>query len=462
MPDKNKMIKSTQRNLMSGKTFIKGTFILTAAGIATKILGFVFRILLSRNIGAEGMGIYQLVMPVSAVCFAIGISGLEVSVSRFTAYYCFRQKKAQARSIAVLCTFISLLLCLVCAVSVYFLADALAMYVFHNQSCALLIRITAVSVPFACIHCMVCSYYIGQEKTGIPALSQLFEQLIRIGTVYIMIKIYKQAGEPCSAVIGAVGLITGEIGAALFCLSVITLHTGGRKTGISGKSLALSFHTHAKELSGTAIPVSLNRLSLHGLQSVEAALIPLMLQTYGLSMGESLSVYGIITGMAMPIILFPCTLSNSVAQMLLPSMSKLQDSPEKLRRGSIGAIVFSVSFGFVCIITFITAGAPLGAYLFGEKSVADYVKILAWLCPFIFISSTFKSILHALGKTALVFANNMLSETINLACVVFLIPRFGIYAFLTGMLISQLVNALLSVVGFYRSTNKISRKHAQS
>lgn len=408
------------------------------------------------------MGIYQLVMPVSAVCFAIGISGLEVSVSRFTAYYCFRQKKAQARSIAVLCTFISLLLCLICAVSVYFLADALAMYVFHNQSCALLIRITAVSVPFACIHCMVCSYYIGQEKTGIPALSQLFEQLIRIGTVYIMIKIYKQSGEPCSALIGAAGLIAGEIGAALFCLSVITLHTGGRKTGISRKSLALSFHTHAKEISGTAIPVSLNRLSLHGLQSVEAALIPLMLQTYGMSMGESLSVYGIITGMAMPIILFPCTLSNSVAQMLLPSMSKLQDSPEKLRRGSIGAIVFSVCFGFVCIITFITAGAPLGAYLFGEKTVADYVKILAWLCPFIFISSTFKSILHALGKTALVFANNMLSETINLACVVFLIPRFGIYAFLTGMLISQLVNALLSVIGFYRSTNKISRKHAQS
>lgn len=447
---------------MSGKTFIKGTFILTAAGAATKILGFVFRILLSRNIGAEGMGIYQLVMPVSAVCFAIGISGLEVSVSRFTAYYCFRQKKTQARSVAVLCTFMSLFLCLICAVSVYFLADTLAAHVFHNQSCALLIRVVAASVPFACIHCMVCSYYIGQERTGIPALSQLFEQFIRIGTVYIMIKIYRQSGEPCSAVIGAAGLIAGEIGAALFCLSVIMLHTGGRKTGISGKSLALSFRAHAKEISGTAIPVSLNRLSLHGLQSVEAALIPLMLQTYGLSLKEALSVYGIITGMAMPIILFPCTLSNSVAQMLLPSMSKLQDSPEKLRRGSVGAIVFSVAFGFVCIIAFITVGAPLGAHLFGEKSVASYVKILAWLCPFIFISSTFKSILHALGKTALVFANNMLSETINLACVVFLIPRFGIYAYLTGMLVSQLVNALLSVIGFYRTAHKISRKPAQS
>lgn len=447
---------------MSGKTFIKGTFILTAAGAATKILGFVFRILLSRNIGAEGMGIYQLVMPVSAVCFAIGISGLEVSVSRFTAYYCFRQKKTQARSVAVLCTFISLVLCLICAVSVYFLSDTLAAHVFHNQSCALLIRVVAASVPFACIHCMVCSYYIGQERTGIPALSQLFEQFIRIGTVYIMIKIYRQSGEPCSAVIGAAGLIAGEIGAALFCLSVIMLHTGGRKTGISGKSLALSFRAHAKEISGTAIPVSLNRLSLHGLQSVEAALIPLMLQTYGLSLKEALSVYGIITGMAMPIILFPCTLSNSVAQMLLPSMSKLQDSPEKLRRGSVGAIVFSVAFGFVCIIAFITVGAPLGAHLFGEKSVAGYVKILAWLCPFIFISSTFKSILHALGKTALVFANNMLSETINLACVVFLIPRFGIYAYLTGMLVSQLVNALLSVIGFYRTAHKISRKPAQS
>lgn len=447
---------------MSGKTFIKGTFILTAAGVATKLLGFVFRIFLSRNIGAEGMGIYQLVMPVSAVCFAIGISGLEISVSRFTAYYCFRQQKAQARSIAVLCTLLSLLLCLICAVCVYCSAGIISKYVFHNPSCVLLIRIIAASVPFACIHCMVCSYYIGQEKTGIPALSQLFEQLIRIGTVYVMVRIYRQAGEPCDAAIGAAGMIVGEIGAALFCLSVVMLQRGGRKTGISRKSLAHSFCTHAKELSGTAVPVSLNRLSLHALQSVEAALIPLMLQSYSLSRSEALSVYGIITGMALPIILFPSTLSNSVAQMLLPSMSKLQDSPDKLRRGSVGAIVFSVSFGFACIIAFVTIGAPLGAYLFKEASVETYVRILAWLCPFLFISATFKSILHALGKTALVFANNMLSETINLGCVVFLIPRYGIYAYLTGLLISQCMNALLSVIGFYRSTRSISHKPARS
>lgn len=441
---------------MSGKTFIKGTFILTAAGVATRLLGFVFRVFLSRNIGSEGMGIYQLVMPVSAVCFAIGISGLEVSVSRFTAYYCFRQKKTQAIAIAVLCTLISLALCLACAVCVYFSAGFISEYVFHNNSCAPLIRVIAASIPFACIHCMVCSYYIGREKAGLPALSQLFEQLIRIGTVYIMVKIYNQRGEPCNEVIGAAGLVAGEIGSALFCLSIILFRSGGKKSGLSRRMLAKSLHEHGREIAGTAIPVSLNRLALHGLQSVEAALIPLMLISHGLTRSEALSVYGIVTGMAMPIILFPGTLSNSVSQMLLPSMSRHQDSPERLRRGSAGAVIFSVSFGFACIIAFVTLGGRLGAHLFGEPSVEDYVKILAWLCPFIFISSTFKSMLHALGKTTRVFVNSMLSETINLACVVWLVPRYGIRAYLTGLLISQSVSALLNVSGFYRAAGKAS------
>lgn len=447
---------------MSGKSFIKGTFILTAAGIATRILGFVFRIFLSRNIGAEGMGIYQLIMPVTAVCFAIGISGLEISVSRFTAYYTFRGERGNARSIAILCTFFSLILCLLCAIAVYLLSGTISAYIFHNPDCAILIRIAAASVPFSCVHCMVCSYYIGREKAGVPAMSQLFEQLVRIGTVYLMVKIYNQSGEPCDAVIGAIGLIVGEIGAAIFCVSVIIFHVGKGKSGISGKSIMYGLRTHGKEISSTAIPVSLNRLSLHGLQSVEAALIPLMLQSYSLSRSEALSLYGIVTGMAMPIILFPGTLSNSVSQMLLPSMSRLQDSPEKLRRGSAGAIIFSLAFGFACIIVFVTVGGRLGAYLFNEPTVETYVKILAWLCPFIFISSTFKSILHALGKTTRVFVNNMLSEIINLACVVFMIPRYGIHAYLTGLLISQSVNALLNVVGFYRSTRNVSRKPAQS
>lgn len=436
---------------MSKKNFIKGTFILTLAGVLTRLLGFVFRIFLSRSIGAEGMGLYQLVMPVNAICYAIGISGFEVSISRFTAYYSEKKEFNKVKIHAFLCTFMSLLCCLICSMIMFFSADLLAEYVFHNPGCAILIRILVLSVPLSCIHCMVSSYYLGKEKTFIPAVSQLFEQIIRMTAVFIMVKLYSATGQTCDAALGIKGLVYGEAGAVLFCsvLFVMQRKKSGQKAAVRKKIANLSSYT--KEIKSTALPICLNRLSLHGLQSIETILLPLMLQIYGYSETESLGVYGIISGMVLPIILFPATLSNSVSLMLLPSISRIQDSVTKLRDYARKAMLFSLIFGFICIIVFITVGGKIGAFVFNEPAIEGYIKVITWLCPFFFISSTYKSILNAMGKTSRVFANSMLSEFTNLLFVAIGVPRLGIKAFLSGMLISQMLNAFLHVLCFYKT-----------
>lgn len=440
---------------MSKKSFLKGTIILTAAGFLTRILGFIFRIFLSRNIGSEGIGLYQLVMPVTSVCYAIGISGLEVSVSRYTAYYTAKGKNNMAFKISAFCACLSMALCLICTVCTFFSADFIASVVFHNEQCVSIIKIMSLSIPFSCVHCMVSAYYIGREKTGIPAASQLFEQIIRILSVYIIVKIRLEQGKSLTAAVGAIGLVTGEIGSAVFCISAIILskkiHRASKK---DASNAGKSFFKHLPDIIKTSLPVSLNRVALHGMQSVEAALIPLMLQIYGLTSSQSLSLYGILTGMALPVILFPATLSNSVAQMLLPSVARIQNSKEKLQKSGRLALLFSVTFGFVCIIAYVTVGARLASMIFNEESLYEYIKIMAWLCPFIFIGSTYKSMLHALGKTSRVFINNMFSEVLNLICIVALIPRLGIYAYLMGLLLNQGLCALLHTRAFYKAIDK--------
>lgn len=115
---------------MSRKTFIKGTLILTLAGVLTKIFGFGCRIFLSRSIGAAGMGLYQLIMPVTAVCYAIGIAGPEVCVSRFCAAYAASRDHLRARHTAVFCFGMSMILCIICTVLSYMGADIIAGYIF--------------------------------------------------------------------------------------------------------------------------------------------------------------------------------------------------------------------------------------------------------------------------------------------------------------------------------------------
>ncbi|MDD6233708.1 MAG: oligosaccharide flippase family protein [Lachnospiraceae bacterium] len=435
---------------MSRKTFIKGTIILTLAGVLTKIFGFGYRIFLSRSIGSAGMGLYQLIMPVTAVCYAIGIAGPEVCVSRFGAAYAASGEHLRARHTAVFCFGISMILCVICTVLSYMGADIIAGYIFHNPLVSPLIRISVFSVPFACVHCLVCAYYIGKERTIIPAVSQVFEQAVRLIAVYIVVQIAYSEGREITAAVGAIGLVCGEIAAALLCATIVLI---GRRKNIRKNGRP---DIEVKQIIKTSLPVSLNRLALHGMQSLEAALIPLMLTVYGYSTERSVSIFGIITGMAMPVILFPSTLTGSVAQMLLPSVAKEQDSSSKLIKSSRMALAFSLIFGFVCIIGYTTAGAGITAYVFNEPDLVGYIRIMAWLCPFIFINTTYKSMLHALGQAGRVLINSMLSELINIICIVFLIPRMGIYAYLLGLLASQAANSAMSISSFSKTVSRIT------
>ncbi len=429
---------------MSKKTFIQGTFILTFAGILTRLLGFFLKMYLSRLIGAEGIGLYQLILPVCAISYALGISGFEVATSRFIAINTSKKQYDKAYYFSLLCMALSLSICIACCIFFRINADFIAVKLFHNGKCAPLIRTIVLSIPFSCIHCIVSSYYIGQEKTIFPAFSQLAEQIIRILSVFIIVKITHKT----DASIAVLSLVTGEIGASI--ISVISIVLKGKR-----RKFNLNISKDIRRIFKTVIPISANRSTLHGLQSLETILIPQMLLQSGLSSSESLAIYGIVTGMALPIILFPATLSNSVSLMLLPSVSKCKNNVAKLKETGHNALLFSVTFGLFCTILFVTIGAPLGAFCFKEPLVSNFIKTMAWLCPFIFMSSTYKSMLNALDKSTQVFINNIISESICILFIVLLVPIWGIYAYIIGILISQIINAFLQVFRYYKFISKI-------
>lgn len=431
---------------MSAKTFIKGTFILTLTGVVTRLLGFIFKIILSRIIGAEGIGLYQLVLPICGIIYAIGISGFEVAISRLTAKYVAHKNPQKAFSILWISTIYSMILSLILCLIITKNSIWIAQTVFKNKNVAPLIKTVVWSMPFSAIHCMITSFCLGQQKTGFAGLSQLAEQLIRMSSVYFIIKITGKT----DASIGVLSLVIGEIGAAVISINYILFATKKREK----TPLKLLSH-YSKEIRKTALPVSLNKLSLAGIQSIETILIPIMLVKSGLSDINAIKTLGILTGMALPVILFPSTLTNSVALMLLPNVSAITNQPKKLKTSGRYALMFSLIFGFVCIIFMLTLGAKICTIAFKEPAAEKYIKTLTWLCPFIFISTTYKSMLNAIGKSSQILANNMLSEAINILFIILLIPSYGIMAYMYGLLISQCANALLQLGTYNKSVNKL-------
>lgn len=420
-------------------TLILGTLILTATGFLSRILGFFYRIFLSRTIGAEGLGIYQMISPIYGIGFSLCAGSIQTAISRFTA-----ADKERAKRTLFTGFIISFSMSLLLAALIWNQAEFIAVHILMEPQCAALLPALALAIPCTSVHACISGYYYGKEKVQVPAIAQLVEQCIRIFTVFLVADIYKEQGIEITSQIAVIGLVAGEAGSALFSLAVFSITSamsGPPKTKTTGNS----FLSTAVPLMSLALPLMANRLVMNLLQSAEAILIPNRLVVFGLTNSQAVSIYGVLTGMAMPFIMFPSAIVNSLAVVLLPTVARDQSS------GNSSGIIKSISISFryslymgiLCIGIFTVFGDALGMAVFQNRDAGTFITILAWLCPFLYLATTAGSILNGLGKTTVTFLHNVTALSVRLLFVFFGVPHFGIQACLWGMLFGEVLLALM-------------------
>ena len=432
---------------------IAGTMLLTISGVLSRVIGFFYRIFLSQRIGAEGMGIYQLTIPIYILTISLTSSAIQTAISRFVAQAavssaanCHTSSDGGARfgskpSASPYCNescylgaglIISLTISFLCTAFLYQFAEPIAVHFLEEPRCASLLQIIALSIPFGAIHSCINGYFYGLKKTFVPASSQLVEQLVRVLTVWLFFEISMEKYQAISLNLVVWGLVAGEAAAVLFSISFVRLKKSrGSRIQAVGQIFFLS------------LPLTANRVMVNLLQSLEAVMLPGQLRLYGYSPSEALSVYGILTGMALPMVLFPSVLTNSVSVMLLPLIAEAQEKQEK--RYIIKAIkktcFYSLLLGFLCTAMFLVLGRWMGSALFSNELAGTFIVTLGWICPFLYLSTTLHSILNGLGKTTSTFFLNILGLSIRIAFVLFVIPIAGIKGYLWGTLLSQITMA---------------------
>lgn len=411
---------------------IAGSLILTAAGFLTKILGFFFRIFLSRSIGAEGMGIYQLILPIFALCHTVCCSGTETAISKHVA----AEKK---NSLSVLCSgfLVSLIPSIICSFILFTAADSISVYIIKDIRCVNLLKCVSFAIPLSVIHSCVNGYYLGLRKAMIPGLTQLSEQIAKTLSVYVCIILFSRLSISLSPLIAIIGTVSGECIAAI--ISILTLKI---------KPPVTYAKKYIKIIFATAYPLTLSRTISALLLNIESILIPICLTQYGLHKSDALSSYGILTGMALPLILFPASIMISISSLLLPVISEAESAGNQSAISKYAEKItsFCLITGIFSTFAFICYGHPAGYLLFGNATAGYYITTLAWLCPFLYISITFGSILNGLGKTKTIFYHNIIVTVIKICFTLFGVPIAGISAYLWGLLIGQI---LICILHFY-------------
>ncbi|MDY4692059.1 MAG: polysaccharide biosynthesis protein [Blautia sp.] len=433
---------------MSKKIFIRGTLLLTFSGLISRIIGFFYRIFLSRIIGAQGLGIYQLVFPLQTFILAICASGIQTAISRLAASEEALGDHKKACDYFMVGTFFSLILSISFSSLLYLHADFWACEILKEPRTNSLIQMLSLSFPFSTLHSCINSYYFARKKTLLPAGIQILEQAARAGSSYILYLILISEKMIITPLIAVFGTLISEIMASVVSLFFISMHFKDIHYSPFRLSQPVQLLKNTFQIS---VPLTLNKILLTLLSSIEVILIPARLQVSGLSSREALSIYGIFTGMALPMILFPSALTNSAAVMLLPSVSQLQTlgHSQKIRQVISQIFKYCISLGLFCMAGFLLFGQFIGNFLFHSPTAGLYIKTLAFICPFLYLNATLTSVLNGLGRSGLCLIHSVISILIRMVFVIFMIPVLGIKGYFYGILLGELILTILHVFALF-------------
>ena len=450
--EKTTLVSEILCQLRQHTALIKGTIFLTVAGVLCRLMGFGYRIYLSRTMGAEMLGLYQLTFSLYIVAFAVTTAGIQTALSRFVAERMALSDYLGGQRYFLIGTGFSLLLSILCSFFMYDAAPFLGSGILNDVRCVPLVRAISFALPFSCLHSCLTGWYFGMKRAVPPAISQLLEQFFRIGGVLLMANICLEKGIEITATLAVYGLIIGDLAATIYSATIFFIQHKKRAMELTSRITnstilhpfqQLQCYTGCfRQLMTLSLPLTANKVILHLFASCESILLPLRLQMFGYTSTESLSVLGVLQGMALPMIYFPAVLTNSVSVLLLPEIASAQatNNQKKIGDAITASTIFCIVLGLASTLFFLLFGRFIGVHIFQNELAGSFLITLCWICPFLYLTATLTSILNGLGKTTMSFILNSSASGIRILFVLLLVPVFGIQGYLWGMLACQILN----------------------
>lgn len=427
---------------------IAGGFLLTLTGFVSRLIGFFYRIYLSRTFGEEGMGVYQLISPILALSFSLTAAGFQTAISKFVAESTGTLSHHSKTKPLVMGIMLSLPFSVLVMLILIHFSEPIAIGWLKEPRTAALLRILALSIPLSAVHACINGYFYGLKKTLAPSLAQILEQCSRVAGVYICSLYYIAKGQTPPLSITVLGLVIGEFVSTLTTF-VCFLYTRAKVSQSSSACSPMPVWdaghplTYQKLLS-MVLPLIANRVTINALQSLETVSLPVRLKLYGYDHATALSVYGVLTGMAFPLIFFPNAVTGSIAVLLLPLISEetARGNQTEVRKLTCKTIQYCSLFGFLCMAIFFFFGRLLGRLLFDSTLAGFFITGLSFICPFIYLNSTLSAILQGMGRVVTLFVVNVAALLIRLCFIYGLVPTHGIQGYLWGLLAGQIFTSV--------------------
>jgi stage V sporulation protein B len=430
---------------MSKDNFFKDSLILTASNLTTGILGFMFSIILSKELGPEGMGLYGLVMPIYNLFICLICGGMVTAISKVAAVYFSKNDHRNLNKSIETALIFDFLWAIIIASLVFFIASYISTSVIKDSRTFYSLKILAPALVFVALSSILKGYFYGISQFKVPAFIDILEKAVRIAVIVTIMNMLSAPSVTSTVTVAYIALCIGE------SISLFLLYIYYR---FSKKKL--NYSTFKKEgraqlmfdILIISVPLCLNGFLSTALNTVSTLIVPGRLVSAGIEYSTALSMIGKFSGMAMAIIFFPMIIVGSMTTVLVPDLSQTMDKNDyfamEVRITQVMKIAFLI--GLSTLIIGVSIPNSLGKLFFNRTDLGQFIRFAALSAPITYTSSTTFGILNGLSKQGIILRNSLIVsvEEVILLYILTGIPSINIFGFGISLLITSLTLLILN------------------
>lgn len=411
--------------------FIKSAFILVVGGAITKVINMIIRIILTRILGTNGIGIYMLILPTFSLLIAIAQLGFPIAISKLVA-----EENRRNKNLVFSILPISLIINLIIMIILIFGSNYIANNLLHEPNTYYGLMCMGFVLPFISISSILRGYFFGKQKMFPHVISNITEDIVRLIIIIIGLPIFLFKGINYAIAFIILSNIISEL------TSILILFFFLPKNFKIEKKDFIPDKNNLRDIFSISIPTTMSRLIGNIGYFFEPIIITSVLIHLGYSNNYITTNYGIINGYVLSLLMMPSFFTGAISQAIIPVISKSYSNKDilttknKIKQG----ITFSLIIGIPITILFILIPDILLKLIYNTNEGITYIKVLAPFFLLQYINIPLSSSMQAMGKASTSLVGTILGIILKNIVLFVSLFKIGIW----GLILSLIVGIVFS------------------
>lgn len=424
--------------------FLNG-ILLTAVGLTIKSVSLGFNSFITQSIGAEGIGLFTLIGTVYSFAVTFATSGISLTVTRLVSSAIGEGREREVKGVLHSAIKYSLIFSIFSTAVLFFGASYFGNTVLSDARTVMPLRVLSLSLVPIALSSVFSGYFVGVKRVVKNAVVQVLGQVFKVCITAALVLRFARLGVAEGILALSLSMTLTEI--SVFSVALVQ-YAIDKKRNLPRERAEYS---HFGSVSKMALPLAVSAYIRSALLTLEHILIPKRLRDKGESHSESLSSYGILHGMALPMLLYPMAPLSSFSGLLVPEFSEslARGERERMRRVASEAINTTLTYSIAVMVLVALFSEELGYVVYDSYDAGYYIALMAPVLPIMYLDHVADSMLKGIGEHVYSMWVNISDSFLSIILVWFLIPKLGIAGYAVVIVVMEGYNFLLSAVRLY-------------